>query len=816
MNKSSAKFSRFRHTLVVAALCLGLSGAVVYLTDLLTTRDAEAGADARQSTSTPTKTEHIETPAEQAMRKERELYGSGYQRRYRIGSLLEFGDRSMLCDFRADFMADIKKHYGDRIEKKEMPVPSTDVVVTEILRSLTLRLRDSGRDDDDVRMIAEYLGTTMVPDKSTSWRFWTRAFKPWKDARGFWTISAVDDYKESEQLRANRADAKPDEASYRAALTRLPRAYALYFDSLEAERTRAIEMMDALLALSKDEACGLRAVARYRRARLTMSLEDWAQLTDSQAGLRLRAIRDDLTTVPVLAAEGELDPGNIAENTAYWLAYLSSMILPTARLVRLDEADLPSALATYLRMPMRGDANAVNSCFHLMRKLCDEGDFTGCAKDPDMRRLITFYLAAGGSNNAETFLSHAELRKASAAWLDALDKAGVSPEFDPTRIAMLQHVARRWTDCIRTVELLPAGDPLRRLMASRCNLRLTGDLALSRRLLDPTKTTSAKEIPRNGSRPVATQDDDHDFTVLIDFNNPQELRDRAVAERGMAALCQGDFSEAFRCFAQAGFTDEADYVGECLLTTEEYKGEVERFIATKSPAAFEGLAYARPKLVSRLFRDGRMDEALEYADGDYASGARSYVLYLRLAQRTDLADRTRADAYWRAAQLIEGVGETILSAPMGLSWSSYTYDDKREQWFIGYGFLPYRRLGRDHDGVTTETMTLVTPSQEETTRLNSWLAAHVDKPVRSERDARYAAFDLALKAARLLPDNDPAGGQILQYAGNLLKYREPKAANPAYRLLVTRFKETPYGAYALKAHWFSAERPSPSIDVISR
>jgi hypothetical protein len=61
-----------------------------------------------------------------------------------------------------------------------------------------------------------------------------------------------------------------------------------------------------------------------------------------------------------------------------------------------------------------------------------------------------------------------------------------------------------------------------------------------------------------------------------------------------------------------------------------------------------------------------------------------------------------------------------------------------------------------------------------------------------------------------------AGGEILQYAGNLLKYRAPKTAASAYRLLVTRFPQTPYGAYALKSHWFSPERPSPPSDIISK
>jgi len=808
-------FRPLRLTIIVTALCLGLTAAFIMLADRLTS-PATRSASTKQVIARAGGKVREETPAEQAERRERELYGHGYHRRYRIGSILEFGDRSMLCDFRADFMADIRRHYGDRIEMKEMPIPSADVIVTEILRSLTLRLRASGGDEADVRVLAEYLGTTLEPDRSTSWRFWNRAFKPWQDAQGFWTISPVDDYKESEQVRANRADIKPDEAAYRAALARIPRAYALYFDSLGSERSHSIELMDALLALPTGETHGLRAVARYRRARLTMSLKDWETLTDAQAGRRLHTIRADLTEVPALAAKGELNPGNIAENTAYWQAYLVSMILPTARLVRLGEADLPSALATYLRMPMRGDANAVNSCFYLIRKICDEGDFTDCARDPDMRRLITFYLAAGGSNNAESFLSHAELRKASAAWLDVLSKTGISFDFEPRRIAMLQLSARRWIDCQRTLELLPAADPLRRLLASRCNLRLTGDMDRSRRLLESATTVLPHDKPGEGSRPVAPQADDHDFTVLIDFNSEEELQDRVEGERAMVALCAGDFPLAFRHFLQAGFAEESDYVGECLLTTDEYKSEVDRLIATKGPEAQECLAYARPKLVSRLFRDGRMDEALTYTDGDYAVRARSYVFYLRMAQNAGLADRTRADAYWRAALLIEGVGETILSAPVGLSWTSYSDDNKHEQWFIGYGFLPYRRLGRAEDGEIKQTMTVVAPSKMESARLTAWLAAHVEKPVRSERDARYAAFDLAVKAARLLPNNDPAGGQILQYAGNLLKYREPKAANPAYTLLVTRFKETPYGAEALKRHWFSKDRPEPPADIISK
>ncbi len=113
-------------------------------------------------------------------------------------------------------------------------------------------------------------------------------------------------------------------------------------------------------------------------------------------------------------------------------------------------------------------------------------------------------------------------------------------------------------------------------------------------------------------------------------------------------------------------------------------------------------------------------------------------------------------------------------------------------------------------------MKLVAAGQEELRRLSDWQTQHIDNPDLAERDARFASFRHAMQAAELLPANDPAGGVILQYAGNLLKYRAPKTAASAYRLLVNRFPQTPYGAYALKSHWFSPERPTPPADIISK
>jgi hypothetical protein len=813
MSFFSPRIRPFFRVLGVIAACLWMTWIVLYVTFLITSpsRPKPAVADVKDVA----KETRPEPSAEEAAKdRERSLYGYGYVNRYRIGSLLEFGDMSMLCDFRSDFMADFKMEFGTRINVDELPNPTPELVVTSVLRPLTLRLRQEGADEEAIRPVVEYVGIKMLPDRTEEWRYWKRVYKYWQDAQGFWSLDIVSDFKESEQLRESRASQAPDEAAYRQALGRLPKAYALYFESLTAERTRAIALMDALLSLPEVERKPLDAIAKYRRARLKMSLEDWAKLSDADAKQRLADIRADLASVPTHAKEGSLDPAQLSDNARHWIAYTRSMILPAGRLVRLGEADFKGALSTYLRMPIRGEANAVNSCFHLARKLCAEKDFAGCTEDPDLRRIITLYLSAGGSNNTHIHLSHAEHRASAEAWLDALAKAGVDPAFDRARIAMLQCVARRWTDCLRTLEQLEPDNPIRLLLASRCNLRLTGDLRISGLLLAPSTHAHGSAELAGNARPKKPKKEIADFTTLIDFNEKAELDDRVRGEKGMAALCQGDYVEALKLFTLSAYFVEADYVSECLLTTEELKSFVDAIKDVRSVGGVPKLDHLRLRLASRLFRDGRLEEALDYVSGELAPKARNYVILRRLAERTDVADRTRADAYWRAALIIGEIGETVLHAPFGLSWSSYSRND--ELWRVDYGFLPNLRMNKKQDQEDAQEHHLIAPTQDEIRRLSTWIDGHVVRPVRSERDARYATFDLALKAARLLTDNDPAGGQIVQYAGNLLKYREPKAANPAYVLLVTRFKQTPYGEHALKRHWFSKDSPDPSADVISK
>jgi tetratricopeptide (TPR) repeat protein len=758
VNRFARLLPLLRNSLIIVgalAFALGLA----YLTDVLTDKPLRPAATSHVVTHAQptgralTKEEARHVEAERSESLDYELYGSSLRRGTNFADLMRNGDASLLSRLHLNFMDELKARFGDRICKDEKPEPTDDIILSEV-------------------------------------------------------VGALGAYQAA-QAEARAARGEPP-----ATTADVPKAYALYEQSLATDRESAIRLMDELLALPAAERKPLAAIAKYRRARLTMSLEDWNALSDEAAKQRLAAIRADLTSVAGHAREGSLDPANISENTTYWLAHTRSMILPSERLIRMGEADFAGALDTYLRMPRRGHANAVNSSLWLAEKLCREGRFETLVGDPDLRMLITLFFLKRRYEIDIDNMEPEERRARGLEWLDALAAGGIDSSFAPAHVAMLQYSLDRWVDCAATARLLPPSDPLRRLLLSRCNLRLRGDLAVSRRLLASAESVDLTKKSADDTIRLAVNDST--LECVIDLRDPREIHDRVQGELGMVALAEGDFIEALRLFEESRHLSESFYVGECLLELEALKAYVDGRPLVRCDPKMDRSYYHEPlmnlrELVgSRLMRAGRLEEALEYVNPDLRARATSYVLLRRAAARTDLPDRARADAHWRSALLIGEIGETILHAPFGLSWSSGT------GWHVGYGHSPRLRLGQAIEGETLPTMNLIGAGPEERRRLGDWKARHIEAPELSERDARYASFRHAMEAVRLLPDNDPAGAEILQYAGNLLKYRDPKAAVPAYRLLISRFPLTTHGKHALRAHWFSAVRSEPPADILSK
>ncbi|MEY4819129.1 MAG: hypothetical protein RLZZ23_1902, partial [Verrucomicrobiota bacterium] len=490
MSFFSTRIRPFFRTLAVIATCLWLSLILAYVVDKATDPVAQATVPApdtmQKKPSVQNRRNREPTAAQLEERKDQQLYGDNYVwDRRSTGVVLAYGDMSLLCDFRSDFMNDMKTSFGDRINRQEMEAPTHDLILTEVIKEMTKTLRRRGQKDTDViaQTIAEYLACLVYTEDPERYR-WRTTMKAWKSPEGFWAVTKVTDWKESDQLIKNRQSNPPADESYIAALHRTPPAFKAYLTSLTVSRLDALNQMELLLALPPAERKPLEAIAKYRRARLSMNLDDWAMLTDDHAKARLVKIREDLSDVATHASAGSLDPCKISENAVYWIAYTRSMILPASRLVRMGEADFGGAFAAYLKMPMRGEGNAVNSSYRLASRLCAQPDLSAYVNDPDLRRLITIYLAAGGSNNTDHRMNYFEAKDVSAAWLDALAKAEVDLGFDLIRIAMLQHRTGRWQECLTTTRRLPVDEPMAMLLASRCSLRLNGDIDVSRKILD--------------------------------------------------------------------------------------------------------------------------------------------------------------------------------------------------------------------------------------------------------------------------------------------------------------------------------------------
>jgi hypothetical protein len=143
-----------------------------------------------------------------------------------------------------------------------------------------------------------------------------------------------------------------------------------------------------------------------------------------------------------------------------------------------------------------------------------------------------------------------------------------------------------------------------------------------------------------------------------------------------------------------------------------------------------------------------------------------------------------------------------------LEWTS----SEERHWYEPRG-LPVQRI---RPIVDEPENLLAPPGDDEVRRVEAWAAQHLGPAGPAYRDASYEAHRLCLEAARLLPDDDLAGAQILHYAGTLLKYRDPPAAQTAYRELATRFRGTPLGAAARKQHWFTKFAGEPDPDWVTK
>jgi hypothetical protein len=762
------------------------------------------------------------------------------------------GDTALSRPFETNFPSDLVAYHGprpapktseerSRFEQSQHP-DHTRVVVSEGLLVELRRATETwteARRERWLRPVARHLAARLADEGGL---YQQSSDGPWKllvEER-----EVVFPPQAARTLRYTEKDADAAEAAYAAAMKQLPGEFRLYFRSLDYAGADGILLCDELLALPAAERTHLTAVAHFRRARLRLQSLDPSAPDDADLRRSLATIRADLEAVGAAVKAGSPDVGGVAFAAQGWLAHLRCAVLPLPRLRALGEADLGQALRLYLAQRQGGEPSADDSICQILRLAAVCEDFAECARDPELRRLLTSFLAGGGQlAQGSAPFGVDELVGHARAWLAALREAKVDFAADAVRIAALEYRVGDWDACARTLRDAPSTDPLAALLRARLDLRVG-------RPAEATTTLGGLLQPQ--ARRFSLGVYFYDFADREQGANPAELPAyrfespdpqagqfaKARSELATLLLAQGRYLESLDHFYRTGQTKDFAYVAECVLKVDELKAYVDRSwpedaLTTKptvkrlkyrideEPEECTPLPPAqtiRHLLARRLFRAGRPAEALPYYPAEVRPAVAHYLELMTRAENPTRAKRDRADAYWRAALVLRELDDATQFCEFGPDWtSSGDYDDdsagaKPLLWHDAGG-LPRSRVqpvGDDPESL------LAPPGPDEQARVQAWMAANLDHPDRAHRSARYGVARLALRAAELLPDDDVAGSRILQFAGGLLKYMEPAAAQPYYRQLATRFKGTELGAAARKAHWFTARACEPDPDWIQK
>lgn len=758
---------------------------------------------------------------------------------WRETSALEVGDAALKRPLESVWSEDLVTILGPA--PKALPIAATEEVLAAVVALLDRELaqQKNPRREELVSLAALHLSLLTAGEHGLIY----------KDKQGVWCFRfAVYDRGLPDDLPPGAtAVLRPVKMVTTEALPKLlrdlPEEFRFYIRSLTLERADALALCEALLNLPPAQRRHLSTLAAYRQARLRMALT--ADLDEDGGEAHLQDVRRDLKQVKQLVAEGYPAIAHLDLAADGWLArtYLYGTSLESAYDPEDPEVDPARALQTYAQLYRQGDATARDSIEHVLRAVLASGEMEPLTKNPLHRKLTTAYLCSArqlAQDGVGGFSQ--ELNADITAWLNALRAAKVDFSEDAVRLAALQYRLGQWEACAVTLKSAPAADATAQLLAARLRVR-TGDLLGANRELRPL---AAKRLPAPalGTRPedefrgppyfsfygidsyesvdLGVPDyiskafiySEYD-TYTFDFGQPAGAVSRARVELAILELHFGHYVPAMNLFYNEGMMEDGDYVAECVLTTDELKVAVDRSWKVKPGEAKLGTVHdyglttpvhIRALLGRRLFRDGRWEEALPYLPPQFRLPLRQFIVQMKVAQDPKQSPRARADAYWRAALNIHANGEDYLFCELGLEWTT----SRDAPWYDPRG-LPVQRI---RPIVDEPENLLAPPTADEVKRVEAWAAQHLIPAGRAYRDAKYEAHRLCLEAVKQLPDDDLAGAQILHFAGMLLKYRDPSAAQPAYRQLATRFQGTPLGAEARRKHWFSKFAGEPDSDWV--
>jgi len=288
-------------------------------------------------------------------------------------------------------------------------------------------------------------------------------------------------------------------------------------------------------------------------------------------------------------------------------------------------------------------------------------------------------------------------------------------------------------------------------------------------------------------------------------------RRQVLGDLGTLRLSRGEFEQALDALLRSGFWEDAAYVAERVLTTDELKRYVDREwpagqpeAKAKAPEAASPEAAGEDRdvfydlpvqpevtpgpirhlLARRLVRELRGNEARAYFPLPMQARLNELIVALDAGWNESSPAAERARSLFAAAKITRADGMELLGTELA------------PDWFIHGGDF--------EDGLTWQNRA----TNASASIVNLATEPELQRAAQSRTDPearfhyRYQAAFLGWEAAKLLPDNSDETARVLCTAGAWLKSRDPATADLFYKALVRRCRLTAIGAQADRIRWF--------------
>ena len=467
-------------------------------------------------------------------------------------------------------------------------------------------------------------------------------------------------------------------------------------------------------------------------------------------------------------------------------------------LVELNQKHFQKALLLYLQQLETGDGTAFNSLEFTAEHALATNDpvaLKQLAINPLTQRVVTAYLIS--------YAPGLDKEGQAARWLDAVEAARVRDADSAEELALAAYQAGEWDTAQRWVDRAPAS-PVAQWLEAKLLLR-AGKIRQAGAIL--AKVVQLMESKDDGVSNQLKNDLSVECDESDEFINASN---EVLGELGVFHLSQRDYVESLDALLRSGFWMDAAYVAERILTVDELKAYVDGNWPESSstnqvevmssddtnqpPEYFHGwwnqddltspdetdpATSIRYLLARRLARLNRNGEARAYYPSERRSQLNELVNDLKTGRDTSLPAGERGKALFAAAVMTRTNGMELLGTELEPDW------------------LIYEGEVDSGDAIRTNDSKAFPASADELQRYTQ----HGVEP--EERfHYRFQAVDLALEAAKLMPDNSEDTARVLCMAGSWIKNRYPQRADPIYKGLVRRCRYTQIGRQADVMRWF--------------